>query len=264
MSTDRPGDIHGYREWLKEQLDVEITARTARHYDSVTLKMREDFEGCEFWVELLSSLREFDSEYRMQTGYPLLAQEPDPRILIKTFESFYHKTFRKNVLRNEHWPAPPAGGWIVPENWYSRINDILRTLFVVKYLDGVDFLRRKIHAACAKHGLPCDVVLEAREEGYYAAHVYTRRDFEISKIDFDTKMVDVSIELQVTTQLQEAIRTLLHKYYEKSRTVVVEEASQWQWDYRSGEFVANYLGHILHYVEGMIMEIRERQTEEDR
>ena len=134
----------------------------------------------------------------------------------------------------------------------------------MKYLDGVEFLREKIHSACARHSLPCDVVLEAREEGYYAAHVYTRQAFEIPRLDWDTETVDVSIELQVTTQLQEAIRTLLHKYYEKRRTVGVEEDSPWQWDYRSGEFVANYLGHILHYVEGMIMEIRERQTEEDR
>ena len=25
------------------------------------------------------------------------------------------------------------------------------------------------------------------------------------------------------------------------------------------EFAANYLGHVLHYVEGMIMDIREKQ-----
>lgn len=34
----------------------------------------------------------------------------------------------------------------------------------------------------------------------------------------------------------------------------------WQWQYRGDQFVPNYLGHILHYIEGMIMEVRERPT----
>ena len=39
---------------------------------------------------------------------------------------------------------------------------------------------------------------------------------------------------------------------------------KWQWDYKSDEFSANYLGHILHYVEGMIVEIREKQKKEEQ
>ncbi len=34
--------------------------------------------------------------------------------------------------------------------------------------------------------------------------------------------------------------------------------TKWQWDYKGDEFATNYLGHILHYVEGMIMDVRER------
>lgn len=70
------------------------------------------------------------------------------------------------------------------------------------------------------------------------------------------------IEIQITTQLQEVIRSLLHKYYEDRRKGVEAEGTKWQWDYKSDEFVANYLGHILHYVEGMIMDIREKQRKE--
>jgi hypothetical protein len=54
---------------------------------------------------------------------------------------------------------------------------------------------------------------------------------------------------------------LLHKYYEDKRKGIREEDIKWQWDYKSDELATNYLGHILHYVEGMIMEIREKQTE---
>ena len=51
----------------------------------------------------------------------------------------------------------------------------------------------------------------------------------------------------------------MHKYYEEKRgkvSLAVERV--WQWDYESDEFIPNYLGHRLHYVEGMIMDIRER------
>ena len=81
------------------------------------------------------------------------------------------------------------------------------------------------------------------------------------KYGWDTERVDVSIEIQITTQLQEVIRKLLHKYYEDRRKRIIEEDIKWQWNYKSDEFIANYLGHILHYVEGMIMEIREKQKE---
>lgn len=53
----------------------------------------------------------------------------------------------------------------------------------------------------------------------------------------------------------------MHKYYEERRKKVKLNEKDWIWDYKCDEFAANYLGHILHYVEGMIMEIREKQKE---
>lgn len=110
--------------------------------------------------------------------------------------------------------------------------------------------------------MPCEVSYKAREEGYYAAHFYTKQAFEVPKIDWDTKEIDFSIEIQITTQLQEVIRKLLHKYYERKRKMGVKPVEKWQWDYTCEEFSTNYLGHILHYVEGMILEIREKQRKD--
>ncbi len=70
--------------------------------------------------------------------------------------------------------------------------------------------------------------------------------------------VNVPVEIQITTQLPEVIRKLMHKYYEEKRSKL-NTNTKWQWDYKSNEFSLNYLGHILHYIEGMIMEIREKQ-----
>jgi hypothetical protein len=199
----------------------------------------------------------------LETGYPLFTQaEPILEIKLekKPFNSFLRKTYRKNILNNDKWPNEPTGGWITPDNWYSRINDIVRTVVVVKYLDGVKFLVDKIASLANKYSLDFRVDFEAKEEGYYAAHSYVRQVFEIPTISWKTERTEIDVEIQVTTQLQEVIRALLHKYYEQKRCELRSEMLKWQWDYKCDEFSANYLGHILHYVEGMIVEIREREN----
>lgn len=165
-------------------------------------------------------------------------------------------------MNNDAFPEEPEGGWIIPENWFLKINDIVRTLFVVKYFDGVKFLISKIENLCKKHNLELLIDYEAREEGYYAAHLYVKQEFEIPKPTWDTKRIFVLVELQITTQLQEVIRKMLHNYYEKKRMMVKKPIEKWQWDYGCDEFCTNYLGHILHYVEGQIMEVRDRQKRE--
>jgi len=258
MENKKPNDIQKYQEWLKERHNVEISNRTKTYYESVANRIKTDFEKSQFWAELSENLGEFDSEYMLKAGYHLLMR-PKAELYQKPFESFLLKTFRRNILENDQWPDEPKNEWILPDNWYFKIDDIVRTLFVVKYLDGVEFMIDKIQCLCKKHDIACTPSLEAKEEGYYAAHVYIKQQFEIPKPTWDTERVEVSIEIQITTQLQEVIRQLLHRYYEERRQKVKEEDLKWQWNYRSDEFGANYLGHILHYVEGMIMEIRDRQ-----
>ena len=111
---------------------------------------------------------------------------------------------------------------------------------------------------CKECNVKCKVDYEAKEEGYYAAHMYATDKYEIPKMELGTEFVVVNIEIQITTQLQEVILKLLHKYYEERRKQEkLIENIKWQWDYKSDEFATNYLGHILHYIEGMIMERRE-------
>jgi hypothetical protein len=264
MSNKKPKDIDEYRQWLRKKHEIDISDRTRTRYEYVTTAIKADLERSDFWTQLTGNLGEFNDEYLLKTGYNLLIPRFfQPELRIKPFESLLLKTLIKNVVDNKRWPDAPEIGWILPDNWYAKINDIVRTLFVVKYLDGVEFMISRVDSLCEQRGMKCKVFLEAREEGYYAAHLYTRHEFEIPRIDWDTEKVDVSIEIQITTQLQEVIRRLLHKYYEESGKRPRKEGMKWQWDYKSDEFVANYLGHILHYVEGMIMEIREKQRQKE-
>ncbi len=257
---DKPTDIEQYKKWLEENYQVEITDRIKNNYESAVDKMKQQFQKSAFWKQLGNNLREYNDEYFLDTGYQLLQESGLPNILIKPFNSFLEKTFRKNILENENFPEPPIEGWILPENWYSLINDILRTTIVVKYLDGVDFIIGKIQSLCEDIKKDFECTFEAREVGYYAVHLYIREQFEIPRMDWDTIKVSTTFEIQLTTQLQEVIRKLLHKYYEERRMLPPETERMWQWDYRSDEFATNYLGHILHYIEGMIMEIREKES----
>jgi hypothetical protein len=261
--VEKPKNIEEYKKWLKEQHGVTITDRTERYYETVVNKIKRDFEQSEFWIGIIENLRQYEEEYTIDTGYALFTPNFEPKLEIKPFKSFLLKTFRKNIIENELYPNEPTDSWILPKNWFSRVNDILRTLFVVKYLDGVDYMIRKVNSLCEQSKTEFKCFLEAREEGYYAAHLYARQKFEIPQETWDTAIVDFSIELQITTQLQEVIRRLLHKYYEEKRGRAKENGLKWQWNYRSDEFIANYLGHILHYVEGMIVDIRERQKKEE-
>ncbi len=265
--SDKPKDIDEYKKWLREEHKIEISDRTKAYYESVTNKVKLEFEKSDVWIQLLKNLQEYNDEYHVEKCYQLLMLNLiKPELSIKPFDSFIIKTFRKNVIENKYWPKYPENGWILPNNWYSdsRIGDIIRTTIVVKYLDGVEFIANKIKLLCEQYKLDNKVFLEATEEGHYAAHLYIKKQYEIPGIEWDTQKVDISIEIQITTQLQDVIQKLLHKYYDKKRKRTTKEDIKWQWNYNGNEFAANYLGHILHYIEGMIIEVRNKQKEEEK
>jgi hypothetical protein len=259
---DKPGNLPEYEKWLKEHFNFEMTPREKMYYEQVVVRMKADFENSGFWTQLLVILDDLKDKYLLDRGYELYASPYPPVVHTKPFESFFLKTFRKNILLNDQWPKPPVNGWIIPSNWLTRTSDVLRTLLVVKFLDGVEYVSEALKDFCNGASVPCRVDFEAREEGYYAAHFYAINVFEIPRRNWDTETIPVETEIQVTTQLQESIRRLLHHYYETRRVSggnKEKDVKKWQWDYKSEEFATNYLGHILHYVEGMIMEIRDKQ-----
>lgn len=256
---DKPKDILEYKNWLKKNHEVIVDDRIENYYDSVSHKILKDFNESEFWNSLCSKKEPLSQKYLLDTKFDLFAKENNPELIIKPFNSFLLKTFRKNIINNNDWPNPPGSDWILPNNWYAKINDIIRTCFSVKYLDGVQFFIDNLKELCKDNNLDFLVDFEAKEEGYYAAHTYIIFPCEIPTKSWTTIRMNISIELQITTQLQEVIKKLLHRHYGTRRKNIEKSELKWQWDYKSDEFAANYLGHILHYVEGMIMDVRSKQ-----
>lgn len=257
---ERPKNIEEYKKWLKNELGFVVNSKTENHYNSIASKIKADFQKSKAWNDILARLNEFNNEYLAKTNYQLFITDFKPELVTKSFASFLEKTFRKNIIYNKKFPNPPYHGWVTPDNWIENTNDILRTYFVVKYLDGVEFLMNNVQNCFKDNSLECSNHFEARDEGYYAVHLYVKNEFEIPKMDWDTEDKVITIELQITTQLQEVIGKLTHQLYEDRRIKQDKTDKKWQWNYESEEFTTNYLGHILHYVEGMIMEVRNKQS----
>jgi hypothetical protein len=255
--------IQGYSEWYSAELGFD-RPRDEPSYDASSAVIRDRLATTEFWGRLSSLLPEFADEYELRTTYPLFVLDPrgmsDPRpaLVVKPFESLLEKTWRKNVLENARWPKAPIGGWLKPDDWYSKVGDIVRTTIAVKYLDGVADLKSQLEALASASGIACNAELAARHEGYYAGHLDLTFDVELPPApgEWDTSKVRARAEIQITTQLQEVIRRLLHRQYESDR--VRTSPKDWEWDFAGEAFGVNYLGHVLHYLEGKIMDERER------
>ncbi len=263
MTVQKPTYGQAYARWLKDTLGITIPSNYPDYYESVTTRLRSQFQSSSFWVDFCTALREYNDEYKVQYGLRLI-NVLDPPLQTKSFDSFLLKTYRKNITDNRNWDNPPDNGWLTPENWFSRINDTVRTLVIVRYLDGVTFVTRKFKTFCEQHSTRHNAIFEARtDEGYYASHLYSTHEFELPLPERDTKLVHVEVEIHVTTQLQDVLRDLMHRYYEERRVSSKRETSQrtaeWHWDHTSDEFAANYLGNMLHFIEGKILDVRDRQ-----
>lgn len=256
---DKPKNLSEYIKWLDSKKKDSCSQKIRSYYESTVSKARESFLESRFWDEVKRNYSVFDQEYHVKNGYKLFAEELQD-IYKKPFDSVINKTYRKNVINNSKWPeTEDEEGLIFPENSFCRLNDCLRTSIIVKYLDGVEFILKKLIQIADSCGIDCKHDYEAKDEGYYAVHFYICDDFEVPDMDWHTKTIKMKIEIQITTQIQDTIKKLTHKYYENRRIETNKKDVKWQWDYQNDAFIVNYMGHMLHYLEGMIMEIRDKE-----
>lgn len=259
MDTEPKPTKEQYETWLEQKTGIRLDVNLQFYYVTCQHEIKTNLEKSALWLEIIRTLREINDQYFIDNDERLIASIDNIQIKEKPWESLIDKTFRKNVLYNDNWPNPPGNEWITPINSFTNIQDILRTIIIVKYLDGVEMVVKKLETICDNHkAIPsCD--FEAKPEGYYAAHFYFHYDLQIRQPNsFENVSASVPIEVQITTQLKEVVKSVLWEFYgaERSRESSQEKIWQWQWD--SNEFAANYLGHILHYVDGMIVGVRNK------
>lgn len=251
-----------YERWLIDIHGLDVLEPHKNHYETVAARIAESFTDCPFWIDLLKELKEVDAQYQIDHGYVLVVSTQT--IVVKPWASFLEKSYRHNVLNNPNFPAAPAkGGWMVPPTWHSQVKDVVRTTILVRFLDGVPLIVKALEKVTLENGLWSESDLEARMDGYYAAHFLCTKECEVPTLNWAKEMREFFLEVQVTTQIKELIKKLLHSYYEVGRLVSPQPASQMSWNYRDDKFKTAYLSHILHYVEGMIIDVRDRKRGKD-
>lgn len=257
---ERPSNADEYVKWWNKNHSPKIDELCIKQYEDARVLIRHKFENSDGWRKLIEELYNYESEYRNNHyGYDLLMKTPnDIKFDPKEWSNFISKVWRKNVVERKVWDGKPDESWITPLNWFEKITDIVRTTIIVKYFDGIAFLLDKMCNLFREYGYDCEPDWEARIEGYYAAHLNVFGEYELL-FGIETQKKKIGVEIQVTTQIKDVIRELTHKFYEKRRTRLYTSDDKWQWDYKSSEFAPNYIGHILHYVEGTIMDIRDKE-----
>ena len=269
---EKPQNSIDYIDWWNDNFDTQIDLAARKLYDYVSTLVKYEFENSDGYKNFIHQIHNYESEYRRSCGYDLLMKKPEEiELYTKEWEKFISKVWRRNVVCNSNWKKEnwnhedcrPEGGWTTPDNWYEEIYDIVRTRIVVKYFDGVKFLLDKMHNHFEYCDCECKPDWEAKEEGYYAAHLNVIRDYELP-VGLEIQKKRICVEIQVTTQMKDVITALTHKYYERKRESLELPNVKWQWDYNCDEFSPNYIGHILHYIEGAVMQIRNREQENDK
>jgi hypothetical protein len=241
MSADRPANIPEYERWLQREVGYNRGASES-YYATVAPELLRAFEASQLWRALLNRMAAFNAEYSDRHGYPLFMNTTSvPELKTKPFKTFLEKTFRENARLSRGWEREPPHGWILPNKYDARINDVVRTTVVVKYLDGAAFLREKIQQIAVEQGIRCEYKNEARfDGGYYAVHAYVYPTLEAISYQAGTETIERSIEIQITTQLKEVIKELVHGYYEERRMRLGRQTDGWAWDYYGKEFTPTY------------------------
>ncbi len=210
-----------------------------------------------FFKDLQRKLTELESE-----GI-LAANEASSFGLVKKgFSSVVNKIYRRNCHWNRHWPSKPKGGWIAFSDVYTSFDDIIRGTIVTRYLDGGELIGQHLQAIGEVHSVGVEVSPRATDQGHYAWHIYVTTPHDVI-VNGAVQTVDLKCEIQIITLLQSVLKGLTHQFYERSRIADTGRPVERRWQFQSPEFKGEYLGHTLHLVDSMLVELREEAATGD-
>ena len=278
-NPDKP-TFENYADWYYDKVLMDLNDEgTERWYNIVTDAGCKNIQESSLWTALKRSLDDWNAAFVAENeGYQLLESSQQPqRIEKKSFRSAVNKSFRWNVRENDLWPRSPEQlpstapidaedrfqddpqMWFGPNNWLTDFPDIFRIRLIVAYFDGVRYLADKIEKLAQQiTSKPPEVEFRASPDGYHAAHIRVYHHLEtLSFPEKDDVEVEVKLEIQIVTAIQESISKMLHNVYDDWR--LNGPPRDWEWDHESLEFSVNYLGHTLHYLEGMIVNARNQR-----
>lgn len=250
--------IDEYRLQLIEALGFDDLTAARQEFEVNIRAARQTLEQSAVFEAVTSELRLARTEYAPGRDELLfLSDVTNIRFETKRFDSVINKIYRRNVLYNRSYPAPPRDGDIRLFDFYEKLNDLMRTRIICKYMDGPRYVCERLAAKCQSLGTECSYKELSTDNGYYAWHFYFKSASEIN-VGPDVVVKLIWVEIQFTTQLCEVITILTHDLYETRRLNAEKPPNRdWKWEPSSTEFRSAYLGHGLHLLEGIILALKD-------
>lgn len=255
----KPRDLEEYKEWARHTLSSDFDdPKIERLYETNITNIYNAITQHKFFVFFSNEASRWQEEYSQKTYSELFMGSYDPKLVTKLYTSSVEKTYRLNILWNKNFPVNPKNGWVNHQNMLAKLNDIVRGTLVCRFIDGPAFVAKKIIDYAKEHNLKYRKYSQERDDGYYAYHVYISFPAKIFDMEWNADDIYVETEIQITTQLQEVLKELTHKFYEKQRVSLEKDTSKWKWNFASSRFKVGYLSHTLHLLESIILESREK------
>jgi ppGpp synthetase/RelA/SpoT-type nucleotidyltranferase len=253
-----PATDEEYVIWARRVLRVDFNDRSVElSYDLNATFALATAQSHDFFKGLDNFLKESSEAYQAQKHADLFMGGPsEVKLVLKSYTSAVNKSFRHNIVSNKNFDHPPEEGWVTPADWFSTFNDIVRSTVVCKFIDGPQFLAERLKAYATVLRLDSNYTSQQKDDGYYAYHFYVNIPVELL-INGTPSFVNVKIEIQLTTQLQEVLYKITHRYYEHLRNQRAVDPSKWKWEIDSNRFRAGYVSHTLHLLEAIILELRD-------
>ncbi len=214
VPVEKPLTMEAYLEWARATLGIDFANhKHQRVYETNITSALSTIQESGFLDGLTERLKACHEEYLGRNRADLLMRGRDagPEVtpLKKSYESAVNKTFRRNVLLNPNFPeAPAATGWLTPTNWYSHINDLIRSTVVCKFIDGPAFLATRLVNYAESIGLSARSYSQERDEGYYAFHFYAKFEVDLVDLEWNIQKHAIEFEIQLATQLQDVLKEL--------------------------------------------------------
>lgn len=210
-----------------------------------------DITAGNYWRNVKQQLQSWKNEFRTLTGDSLLTERNLPNFGSKSVKSIKGKLYRegrkdekyKDEVFDEGTPPIP------------KINDLVRTRISCRYIDGVEFLSGKLDTQASLLNLKPKRDRIGRLEGYFAQHINFTVDV-FYRIGGQNIPATVICEIQIATQLSTIVWDTNHSIYERYRSSY-ENQEEWQWNPKDIRFIARQMGHTVHLVDGLLVQVRD-------
>lgn len=151
MNENSRPTIHEYLEQLQKSTQNSVF-KSRSFYDTYMNGLADDIKNRTF-SQLVSHLSQ--SRERYASPQYLFLTDPSAILLsYKPLDSVCNKLYRLNVLRPRRWPPSDGTQSATLDNFHSALDDVFRSRFICRYLDGPKFSCECLAEKCSENGVP--------------------------------------------------------------------------------------------------------------